>query len=354
MRLPTARGGSSRSQIAQGGPSLSVRQASYPPPYPDGWYRIAASSEVKPGRVKYVECLGKQIALFRSAIDGRISAVEAFCPHMGANLADGCVVGDQLQCPFHGWRLDGEGRIRAIPGNDKLPSRRQTHWEVLDYYGMVVMYHAEHIPDRVLFRLPPQDLIDSGRYIHRGNHCGGQVGMHIIEFAQNSVDFKHFGHIHDVMHVPWTSIRLPFVKIHHQAGWSHDSALPHRAHFDNRSSLEVFGRSLSKAGADTRVIFHGPGGVVQFDFRIADLGRMKMFQTHTPLAPLTQLVNFSWFSETRIPRLLASYVVGNRVSQWRRDVAIWEKKIYRKRPLLSRSDGPIHAMRNWYRQFYGR
>ena len=34
------------------------RERTYPPPYPDGWYRVAASREIKPGEVKHVQCVG--------------------------------------------------------------------------------------------------------------------------------------------------------------------------------------------------------------------------------------------------------------------------------------------------------
>ncbi len=77
-----------------------------------------------------------------------------------------------------------------------------------------------------------------------------------------------------------------------------------------------------------------------------------MFQAHTPIAPLLQHVRFRWFSERRVPRLLASYVVGNWVSQWRQDISIWERKIYQKRPLLMKGDGPVMRLRRWYAQFY--
>ena len=76
-----------------------------------------------------------------------------------------------------------------------------------------------------------------------------------------------------------------------------------------------------------------------------------MLQTHTPLAPLAQRVRFRWYAERSIPRLLVSYVIGNWVSQWREDIVIWENKIFRERPQLVSTDGPVHALRRWYRQF---
>ena len=100
------------------------RERTYPPPYPDGWYRVAASRDIRPGEVRHVQCVGEQIALFRSTTDGQIAAVDAFCPHQGANLAYGVVAGDRLQCPFHGWQVDGRGRIRPTPA--PTPSRSPT------------------------------------------------------------------------------------------------------------------------------------------------------------------------------------------------------------------------------------
>src|SRR5690606_1636162 len=42
-------------------PSSLMRERTYPPPYPDGWYRVALSSELKPGQIRYLECLGQQM-----------------------------------------------------------------------------------------------------------------------------------------------------------------------------------------------------------------------------------------------------------------------------------------------------
>ena len=246
-----------------------------------------------PCQVKYVECLGKQIAFFRSGIGGSVNAIEAYCPLLGVNLAEGPVDGDLLRCPFHGWQLDGAGRARSIPTNDKLPSTRHTGWAVQDYYGMIVIYHAEHAPVRVLYRLPAQPSIDSGELIFRGRQTAGEVDMHIIEFAENAVDFQHFGEIHGLTHLPCARLRIPFVKIHHQTSWATFDGLLHRGYFRDRSNVEVFGRPMSRAGSAAGVIFHGPASIMQSDFNIGNIGQMTMFQTHKPVAPLKKQVHFS-------------------------------------------------------------
>lgn len=55
-----------------------------------------------------------------------------------------------------------------------------------------------------------------------------------------------------------------------------------------------------------------------------------------------------WFAEPHIPSVLVSYVVGNWHSQWANDIAIWENKVYRKPPLILKTDGPVMKFRRWY------
>jgi hypothetical protein len=38
--------------------------------------------------------------------------------------------------------------------------------------------------------------------------------------------------------------------------------------------------------------------------------------------------------------------------QFTQDVPIWENKIYRERPVLTKTDGPVVQYRRWFRQFY--
>lgn len=58
-----------------------------PPPYPNGWFRIGWSDQLKKGDVRSVSFLGLELAMFRSNDKaGKVYVVNAFCPHLGANL----------------------------------------------------------------------------------------------------------------------------------------------------------------------------------------------------------------------------------------------------------------------------
>lgn len=64
--------------------------------------------------------LGEQLAVFRDQ-DGKSYVVDSYCPHLGANLAvGGRVVGNCIECPFHGWQFRGnDGKCVKIPYAEK-------------------------------------------------------------------------------------------------------------------------------------------------------------------------------------------------------------------------------------------
>ena len=71
-------------------------------------------------QVRSVQVFGETLAVFR-ALSGEAHVTDAYCPHIGANMAVGGVVkGDCLECPFHGWRFRGsDGKCVNIPYSSK-------------------------------------------------------------------------------------------------------------------------------------------------------------------------------------------------------------------------------------------
>ena len=117
-----------------------------PPVYPNGWFHLCFSKDVAKGTVKYVQQLGEHFAVFRGE-SGQVHVLDAYCPHMGANLAvGGRVQGDCLNCPFHGWQFDGaDGKCVNIPYAKKVPDFAKTRsWPCLERNREIyVWYHAE-------------------------------------------------------------------------------------------------------------------------------------------------------------------------------------------------------------------
>ena len=66
---------------------------------------VGRVEDVPEGRGATVELLdGTELALYN--VGGEFYAIENFCPHKGAPLADGTLCGNVVECDWHGWRFD--------------------------------------------------------------------------------------------------------------------------------------------------------------------------------------------------------------------------------------------------------
>jgi nitrite reductase/ring-hydroxylating ferredoxin subunit len=65
---------------------------------------LSVPADVLAGDRAVVDGDGRRILLLRVA--GEIHAFDNACPHEGNPLVDGDVLGDQLECAYHGWRFD--------------------------------------------------------------------------------------------------------------------------------------------------------------------------------------------------------------------------------------------------------
>jgi nitrite reductase/ring-hydroxylating ferredoxin subunit len=81
---------------------------------------VAGATDIPAGERKLVQINGREIAIFN--IDGEYFAIHNKCPHEGASLCRGILVGlvessepgqyrfsragELLRCPWHGWEFD--------------------------------------------------------------------------------------------------------------------------------------------------------------------------------------------------------------------------------------------------------
>lgn len=327
----------------------AARLATYPPPYPASWYALGDAKDLARGDKRFVEALGEKLVVFRGE-DGTLGVLDAYCPHLGANLAGGQVKGNCLECPFHRWAFTPDGQVDRIPYLEHVPKTLRTRsWAVREHHGLILVWFGS---DEPRWDVDPIEEIEDGRMVYRGRYDAGSVHMHLCEFAENSADHQHFTPLHGEMMVPWTRLRIPGMRVVHEATWEPDPDQPHIAYFRDAAVLSVFGRVVQRTSAQATITFYGPGAVVAFRISVPDMGDILIFQTHLPLGPLEQHVRFRWFADAHVPRPLVAYVVGNWVSQWREDISIWENKVFRDKPMLVPGDGPMHTMRRWFRQFY--
>ena len=77
---------------------------------------------------------GREIVLFRTA-SGRVGALQGRCPHRGTLLSAGKVVGERLQCTYHGWCFGADGNGYS-PGTPRVP-QRAVCYDVADRAGLI-------------------------------------------------------------------------------------------------------------------------------------------------------------------------------------------------------------------------
>jgi nitrite reductase/ring-hydroxylating ferredoxin subunit len=66
---------------------------------------VGRIADVPVGRGATIELPGgTELALYN--VEGEFFAIENFCPHRGAPLADGIICGHVVECGWHGWRFD--------------------------------------------------------------------------------------------------------------------------------------------------------------------------------------------------------------------------------------------------------
>jgi nitrite reductase/ring-hydroxylating ferredoxin subunit len=80
---------------------LILNAYDYPiPPFPNTWYPICLSTDLKPNTLKKVKITGKEFIIFRGE-NNVVSAINKNCPHMGVDLSYGTVKNNCVVCPFH-------------------------------------------------------------------------------------------------------------------------------------------------------------------------------------------------------------------------------------------------------------
>lgn len=157
-----------------------------------GWYWAMPAHQLRSGQVKPVTLLGKDLAIYRSP-DGRVVAIDAYCPHMGAHLAEGQVESGGLRCFFHNWKFDACGHCIDSPALDRPSSVQLQTWLTAERYGLIWVWVGEK-PAQPLPHIPELTERD----------CAYQVGKpfrkncHPHVLLINAIDAHHFNTVHNL------------------------------------------------------------------------------------------------------------------------------------------------------------
>lgn len=170
--------------------SYKPKTFNHPERFIEGWYWVIPAHELLVGEIKAVNLLGRELVVYRGK-NRKAVTFDAYCPHMGAHLAQGKVQGDNLRCFFHHWKFEPGGFCIDIPCLDVPIPVKLKAWPTAEKYGMIWVWTGV-VPQQPLPFIPElehQDLISSF-----GSHF--LTNSHPNVVLVNTIDTQHFNTIH--------------------------------------------------------------------------------------------------------------------------------------------------------------
>ena len=157
------------------------------------WYILCSSKELKHKPLRKV-LWDTPIVLFRDT-SGAAGALLDGCPHRNVPLSEGRVVGNHLQCPYHGWEFDTAGVCQHVPGlvNEVASAARNARsYAVREQQGFVWVYGEPGVtPDTEPFSFSKADQFG---YLTVRHEVSAACSIHAI--AENALDVPHTAFLH--------------------------------------------------------------------------------------------------------------------------------------------------------------
>lgn len=160
------------------------------------WYVACRSRDLRHGSIRSIELGPKRLVVYRDE-SGQIHAMEARCPHMGADLAQGRVSGTNIQCAFHHWQVGADGACPPTPNNEQSICRRVQHYPTSERWGLVFVFNGPeahfdlldvlgNLNDDCRVKLMSPKLIRCHPHVVLGNgldaaHLGPLHGVDLVE-----------------------------------------------------------------------------------------------------------------------------------------------------------------------------
>ncbi len=171
--------------------------------YPDGdevaralrrcWQPVARMEDLVDGPGRAI-LLGEPLAVFLTA-DGSPAVVSDRCPHRGASLSMGAVIGESIQCPYHGWEWDGStgacSRIPSLADQDQIPSAaRVDAYPARQRWGLVWAALEEPLGE------PPGFACFEEEKWEWAHGTSFELPVDIGVMIENFRDVSHFAFVH--------------------------------------------------------------------------------------------------------------------------------------------------------------
>jgi nitrite reductase/ring-hydroxylating ferredoxin subunit len=306
----------------------------YPFSMPFGWFSVAETDDLAIGQTKAVYYFGTHLVVWRDET-GEAHVQDAFCPHLGAHFGHGGAVrGCELECPFHGWKFNGEGENTDIPYSERTNKKAKLKtYPVTEVNGFVFAWY--HPQDE-----PPKWEMEAVAEIATDDFAGPKKSKHVVlagiqEMAENAVDSAHFRYVHNVAEVP-EIVRYDMVD-----------------HQTFMESLQRFPTPRGVVDGQINAQQMGPGSsIVRFSGIIDTI----LVSASTPIEAGQTETRFHFYVKN-LGDAATNSSVGDAFAtevdrQFVEDIPVWEHKAHLVRPALADNDGPFMKFRKWYSQFY--
>ncbi|MFB7426277.1 Rieske 2Fe-2S domain-containing protein [Streptomyces hydrogenans] len=329
-----------------------VIEAGRPPTrFARGWHCLGLADAFKDGEPHEIEAFGTKLVVFQGQDDGDLHVLNAYCPHMGGNLAHGTVKGDAVACPFHDWRWSGDGRCAGIPYARRVPPRARTRsWTTLERNRQLFVWHdPEDNPP------PPEVTVPEIAGVH-GPEAGQWSdwnwktlrveGSHCREIVDNVVDMAHFYYVHYAFPEYFKNVFEGHVATQYMES-------------SPRGDMEL--GTLSSGMLRSDASYYGPSYMI--DHLYSDVGgglemEIVLINCHYPIDADSFILQYGaivkrlpGMTDQQAAEAAAATAEGATVG-FEQDVEIWRNKTRIDNPLLTEEDGPVYQLRRWYEQFY--
>nr|GMD26312.1 protein TIC 55, chloroplastic [Ipomoea batatas] len=115
------------------------------------WYPLYLAKNVPDDAPLGLTVFDKQVVLYRDG-SGVLRCFEDRCPHRLAKLSEGQLFDGKLECLYHGWQFDGDGKcvkIPQLPEDAKIPrSACAKPYEIRDSQGVIWIWMSHKTPPK--------------------------------------------------------------------------------------------------------------------------------------------------------------------------------------------------------------
>lgn len=166
----------------------------------DGWYAAALAAEVRDAPHK-ARVLGTELVLYRGK-EGAVRAVGSRCPHRGCDLSLGRADGEDLVCPFHGWRFGEDGQCRGVPAhpnlrfsaeNARIPSYAAREWQEIVWVNLSLEARSQAAGESFERTFPPFPETGSD-WTRKG--FDALWDAHFTRVVESVIDVSHLPFVH--------------------------------------------------------------------------------------------------------------------------------------------------------------